>query len=61
MTKSELLINIEELRSDLIKIIEDKNSLTDAEVIAANRSVNWAIVRYHMLFQNNNNPFNSSL
>ncbi|NLN47805.1 MAG: Spo0E family sporulation regulatory protein-aspartic acid phosphatase [Clostridiales bacterium] len=54
MTKPELLVNIEKLRSDLIRIIEDKKSLTDTEVLAANRSVNLAIVEFLKLPYENN-------
>ncbi len=50
MTELELLLDdIEELRSVLIKLIDDKNDLSDVEIMTASRDLNQAIVRYHKL------------
>ncbi len=54
MARSELLVTIEKLRWDLVKLIEDKRSLTDPEVIAANRSLNRVIVQYHKSLHESN-------
>lgn len=50
MKEFELLLNdIEKLRSVMIKLIEDKESLQDPEVIAASENLNKLIVKYNKL------------
>lgn len=50
MTELELLLDdIEELRSVLLKLIDDKDDLSDVEVMTASQELNQAIVKYHKL------------
>lgn len=61
MTVSELLLNIEELRTELLRSIENNQRLTDTEVLAANRNVNIAIVKYYKLFYKNHRLNNNGI
>lgn len=54
MTKLRLLLDeIEEQRTDLLRLIEDKNSFTDEKVIEANKKLNYTIVKYQNLCMKN--------
>lgn len=50
MTELESLLNdIERLRKNLIKLIEEKGNLQDSEIIAASQELNEAITKYNDL------------
>ncbi len=62
MTDLKLLLGeIENLRDELIMLIDDKDNLMHPEVIRANRNLNEIIAKYHADGQKKKHLFNLDL
>jgi regulator of replication initiation timing len=48
----ELLKDIEKLRANLIKLIEEKENLQDPHIVAASQILNAAITKYNDFIKN---------